>query len=98
MVSVGMVGCMKFLLTNDDGIDAPGLKLLAEVVAQLGDVLIVAPVEEGSNDVPSVAAADAMAARLAACGEESVEPPVGDFAGSASGGAAGGCPPRKSGL
>ncbi len=40
---------MKFLLTNDDGIDAPGLKLLAEVVAQLGDVLIVAPVEELSG-------------------------------------------------
>ncbi len=40
---------MKFLLTNDDGIDAPGLKLLAEVLSQLGDVLIVAPVEELSG-------------------------------------------------
>ena len=34
---------MKFLLTNDDGWDAPGLKLLGEVVADLGEVWVVAP-------------------------------------------------------
>jgi 5'-nucleotidase len=34
---------MKFLLTNDDGITAPGLKLLAEVAAEFGDVVVVAP-------------------------------------------------------
>ncbi len=32
-----------FLLTNDDGIQAPGLRMLIEVVKHLGDVLVVAP-------------------------------------------------------
>lgn len=40
---------MNFLLTNDDGIDAMGLKLLAEVCADLGDVTIVAPHQEQSG-------------------------------------------------
>ena len=31
------------LITNDDGISAPGLKALVEVAQELGDVLIVAP-------------------------------------------------------
>lgn len=34
---------MRFLLTNDDGIDAPGLAALAEAVAPLGEALTVAP-------------------------------------------------------
>jgi 5'-nucleotidase len=34
---------MKFLLTNDDGIDAPGLRLLAEIAGEFGDVIVVAP-------------------------------------------------------
>jgi 5'-nucleotidase len=40
---------MKFLLTNDDGIDAPGLAALAEVAAGLGDVAVVAPVATHSG-------------------------------------------------
>ena len=40
---------MKFLLTNDDGIEAVGLTLLAGVCASLGDVTIVAPVDEQSG-------------------------------------------------
>lgn len=40
---------MKLLLTNDDGIDAVGLNLLAEVCAELGEVTIVAPHEEQSG-------------------------------------------------
>jgi 5'-nucleotidase len=40
---------MKFLLTNDDGIDALGLTLLAGVCARLGQVTIVAPVDEQSG-------------------------------------------------
>lgn len=39
---------MKILLTNDDGINAPGIKILAEVLGQLGDVAIVAPDRERS--------------------------------------------------
>jgi len=31
------------LVTNDDGIAAPGIKALIKVAAQLGDVLVVAP-------------------------------------------------------
>jgi 5'-nucleotidase len=34
---------MKFLLSNDDGIDAPGLRALASAASRLGEVTIVAP-------------------------------------------------------
>ncbi|MDB4974913.1 MAG: 5/3-nucleotidase SurE [Myxococcaceae bacterium] len=40
---------MKLLLTNDDGIDAVGLSLLAGVCASLGEVTVVAPHEEQSG-------------------------------------------------
>ena len=40
---------MKFLLTNDDGIDAVGLSLLSDVCAELGAVTVVAPAEEQSG-------------------------------------------------
>jgi len=36
---------MKLLLTNDDGIAAPGLAALHEAAAQLGEAVIVAPTE-----------------------------------------------------
>jgi 5'-nucleotidase len=36
---------MKFLLTNDDGIDAPGLQALADAARPMGELLIVAPVD-----------------------------------------------------
>lgn len=38
----------KILLTNDDGINAPGLKVLASAVKGLGEVFIVAPSENQS--------------------------------------------------
>jgi 5'-nucleotidase len=34
---------MKILVSNDDGVSAPGLKVLADAMAELGDVLVVAP-------------------------------------------------------
>jgi 5'-nucleotidase len=34
---------MKILLSNDDGYQAPGLKILAEHLAILGDIMVVAP-------------------------------------------------------
>jgi 5'-nucleotidase len=40
---------MKLLLTNDDGIDAPGLAALGEAARQLGETVIVAPVEGHSG-------------------------------------------------
>lgn len=40
---------MRFLLTNDDGIDAPGLWAAAQVLSALGSVLIVAPARNHSG-------------------------------------------------
>lgn len=37
------------LLTNDDGINSPGLRAAAEAVSDLGDVLIVAPRKQQSS-------------------------------------------------
>ena len=39
---------MKIVLTNDDGIDAPGLASLREVAERFGEVYVVAPAEEHS--------------------------------------------------
>lgn len=39
---------MKILITNDDGIMAPGIQVLAKKMTQLGEVIIVAPNEEKS--------------------------------------------------
>jgi len=39
---------MKILLTNDDGIAAPGMAALAEVMKQHGQVTVVAPISEMS--------------------------------------------------
>ena len=39
---------MKFLIVNDDSIDAPGIVLLAEAAAELGEVWIVAPDQQCS--------------------------------------------------
>jgi 5'-nucleotidase len=36
---------MKFLLTNDDGIEAPGLQALVAAATQLGEWVVVAPVD-----------------------------------------------------
>jgi 5'-nucleotidase len=42
-------GCtMKVLLTNDDGIDAPGLRALADALDALGEVTVVAPASNQS--------------------------------------------------
>ncbi len=40
---------MKFLLTNDDGIDAPGLEVLERTVREWADVVVVAPAEVQSG-------------------------------------------------
>jgi 5'-nucleotidase len=34
---------MRFILTNDDGIDAPGIRALEEAARQVGDVIVIAP-------------------------------------------------------
>ena len=40
---------MKLLLTNDDGIDAPGLEVLERTVREWGEVIVVAPAEAQSG-------------------------------------------------
>jgi 5'-nucleotidase len=40
---------MRFLLTNDDGIHAPGLQILADIAGQFGEVVVVAPDTERSG-------------------------------------------------
>lgn len=45
----------RFLLTNDDGIDAPGIKVLKEVISELADdIWIVAPDSERSGASHSI--------------------------------------------
>ncbi len=36
---------MKFLLTNDDGIEAPGLATLKQAMAGYGEFIVVAPAD-----------------------------------------------------
>jgi 5'-nucleotidase len=38
----------RILVTNDDGVQSPGIRALADAVAHLGEVTIVAPIEEAS--------------------------------------------------
>jgi 5'-nucleotidase len=40
---------MKLLLTNDDGVDAPGLEALRTAAAALGNAVVVAPIEAHSG-------------------------------------------------
>lgn len=40
---------MKFLITNDDGVDAPGIAALAEAAGRFGEVVVVAPEEAHSG-------------------------------------------------
>ena len=45
---------MNILVTNDDGIDSPGLWALAEAMNRVGDALVVAPTEQKSGAGTSV--------------------------------------------
>jgi 5'-nucleotidase len=40
---------MKFLVTNDDGIDSDGIGVLSEVAAEFGEVIVVAPLRHHSG-------------------------------------------------
>jgi 5'-nucleotidase len=59
---------MQFLLTNDDGIEAPGLELLEEVLSAHGSVMVVAPVEEQSGVGHRVTTRGELT--LTSCGEQ----------------------------
>jgi 5'-nucleotidase len=43
-----MVPMARILVTNDDGVHSPGIRALAEALAPLGEVTIVAPIQEAS--------------------------------------------------
>jgi 5'-nucleotidase len=43
------LACMKLLLTNDDGIDAPGLAALVAAARELGEPVVVAPTRAHSG-------------------------------------------------
>jgi 5'-nucleotidase len=45
---------MRFLLTNDDGVDSPGLLALAQAISKLGEVFVVAPEKEWSGGGHSI--------------------------------------------
>ncbi|MEN3046941.1 MAG: 5'/3'-nucleotidase SurE [Candidatus Hydrothermales bacterium] len=45
---------LRFLLVNDDGIEAEGIKRAANVLSKFGDVLVVAPKEEKSGTSHSI--------------------------------------------
>jgi 5'-nucleotidase len=43
-----MIPMARILVTNDDGVHSPGIRALAEALAPLGEVTIVAPIQEAS--------------------------------------------------
>lgn len=51
------------LVSNDDGIDAPGLSALAEAMTDLGDVFVAAPVQEQSAVGHAITIRDPVRAR-----------------------------------
>ena len=40
---------LKILVTNDDGIEAPGIQVLSDSLKEIGDVTIIAPLKEQSG-------------------------------------------------
>ncbi|MDD5555772.1 MAG: 5'/3'-nucleotidase SurE [bacterium] len=53
---------MKILLTNDDGIHAPGLRALAAAVREVGEIVIIAPDTERSAVGHAITTADPLRA------------------------------------
>ena len=61
---------MRILLTNDDGINAPGLAALRKAVADLGEVTVVAPDAERSGVAHSITLAQPLRIRRIHHGDE----------------------------
>ena len=47
---------MRILVTNDDGIDAPGIVTLAEALVGLGELVVIAPDQEFSGASAAIGA------------------------------------------
>lgn len=54
---------MKILLSNDDGYQAPGLRILADQLSALGDILVVAPDQDRSGASNSLTLVNPLRAR-----------------------------------
>src|SRR5690554_517287 len=63
-------GNMRILIANDDGIYSPGIRALAEVAAEFGEVRIVAPDVEQSSMGHAITASRPLSYRRT---------PIGDF-------------------
>lgn len=61
---------MRILLTNDDGINAPGLAALRKAAADLGEVVVVAPDTERSGVAHSITLAQPLRIRRIYHGDE----------------------------
>ena len=68
---------MRALITNDDGVDSPGLLALARVAAQAGlEVVIAAPAHEHSGASASIIATQGTAVTAATwSGSQRATPP-----------------------
>lgn len=51
---LGHIRPVRILVSNDDGVEAPGLRALAEALAQLGEVVVCAPDRERSATSRSI--------------------------------------------
>ncbi len=71
---------MKIVVTNDDGIDAPGLAALVRCVRHLGDVIIVAPRQAQSGMAHRVTTRDAIRIHQIAADRHSVDGTPADCA------------------
>lgn len=60
---------MRILITNDDGIYSPGIRALAEVASEFGDVRIVAPDVEQSSMGHAITASRPLTSRKTVIGE-----------------------------
>jgi 5'-nucleotidase len=63
----------RILLTNDDGVDAPGIGVLADELRAVGEVTVVAPSRERSGAAQSISVRRAVACEQSADGRWSVD-------------------------
>ncbi len=64
---------MKILITNDDGFHAPGINCLAEALAEIGEVAVVAPDRERSASSHALTLHHPLRAEMVAPGRFSVD-------------------------
>jgi 5'-nucleotidase len=58
---------MKILLTNDDGLDAPGISALHTAIQSLGEVMVVAPANGQSAESHGITFHTPLMTRTAHC-------------------------------